>query len=180
MTPAPQRAQRVRGIPGVGLRTSGGREWVRDGSTYAVVSGMRHETCTVRFCGRPSKWGNPYKITPCNHFDCIPMGDLPHTHCKAPTNGCGIDPHHWMVLGVPAELVHDAAMVERHALTAAFGIHTLPEWPDSYFTDLLGYDFLSCFCPLDQPCHVDAIIAEGVARGIWTPSISQTNQEEIK
>ena len=42
-------------------------------------------------------------------------------------------------------------------------------FPNYEFRDLLGYDFLSCFCPLDQPCHIDAIIAEGAARGIWTP-----------
>lgn len=28
----------------------------------------------------------------------------------------------------------------------------------AYYDDLLNYEHLSCFCPLDMPCHVDAII----------------------
>jgi hypothetical protein len=28
----------------------------------------------------------------------------------------------------------------------------------AYYDDLLNYKHLSCFCPLDMPCHVDPII----------------------
>lgn len=149
--PAPQRAQRVRGIPGVGLRAPDGREWVRDGhSTYAVVSGMRHETCTVRFCGRPSRWGNPWGAETCR---CDSGHPVPHWHVRSAAG---------RVIGA----WHDKRSAMAHAVTCFRSF--VYSYPDTYFTDLLGFDFLSCFCPLNSPCHVDAIIAEGVARGIWT------------
>jgi hypothetical protein len=28
----------------------------------------------------------------------------------------------------------------------------------AFYDDLLNYEYISCFCPLDMPCHCDAII----------------------
>ena len=154
MTPAPQRAQRVRGIPGVGLRTPDGREWARDGSTYVVVSGMRHLACAVRYCGRPSKWGNPFSVPkrPSIHPDGQPYWPV------------------WVCVIAGKPIFENVARTRLDALRSSidYFAEDLDSADDAYFTGLLGYDYLSCFCPLDQPCHVDAIIAEGVARGIWT------------
>jgi hypothetical protein len=33
----------------------------------------------------------------------------------------------------------------------------LSRCPD-FYDDLLNYEYVSCFCPLDMPCHCDAII----------------------
>lgn len=145
--PAPQRAQRVRGVPGVGLRAPDGREWVRDGhSTYAVVSGMRHETCTVRFCGRPSRWGNPFETAR------IALHGKP-----------------WVVTGNSGYAPRFSSRADAYHFAIECFTNQCMGWPDNLFMALVGYDFLSCFCPLNSPCHIDAIIAEGVARGIWTP-----------
>lgn len=171
MTPAPLRAQRVRGIPGVGLRTSDGREWVRDddGRCYPVNPGICDDclgsgfdgdgdTCrcmlsviTVRFCGRPSRWGNPYGLVR------TPNGFGNNWGVRKGARG------NWRCTHVD------------HAVAVALAVRLFAErivakQPYTYFDGLLGYDFLSCFCPLDKPCHVDAIIAEGVARGVWTPN----------
>lgn len=40
----------------------------------------------------------------------------------------------------------------------AFWANELPVTPERARTELAGYDFLSCWCRLDQECHVDEYI----------------------
>lgn len=184
---APQRAQRVRGVPGVGLRTPDGREWLRWGAGHRwdpetitrwnrpgwVVArcdhpgggaalaeddacremGFRWSVCdgcadgglasfAVKSCTRPGKYGNPY----------VPSkaGDV------------------WWVTrdGV---LCNVTPGTEDYAVSLAVSLFGLvvERWPANRFTELAKFRYLSCFCQLDQPCHVDAIIEEGKRRGIW-------------
>ena len=44
------------------------------------------------------------------------------------------------------------------AFRKAFWAHELPVTPDRVRTELTAYDYLSCWCRLDQPCHVDEYI----------------------
>jgi hypothetical protein len=190
---APQRAQRVRGVPGVGLRTPDGREWLRwgeghrwdpetvtapvgpgwvvarcdhDGGGLALADddacrefGFRWSVCddcangpmatfAVKACTRPGKYGNPYEV-------------------RVP-DPKAVNPRAWRIwvegkrLGFHYRSREDAT----DAAIWLFG-QGLAEHGDAYFTDLAKFDYLSCFCPLDQPCHVDAIVSEGKRRGVW-------------
>lgn len=193
--PAPQRAQRVRGVPGVGLRTPDGSEWLRWGRGFRhdpdncdpvlpphwVIArcthpgggepcdhdtGLRWTACddccriadpfTVRYCGRPTRWGNPFSVPkrPSTHPDGQPYWPV------------------WVCVIAGKPIVENVARTRLDALRSSidYFAEDLDSVDNAYFTGLLGYDYLSCFCPLDQPCHVDAIIAEGVARGLWTPN----------
>jgi hypothetical protein len=183
---APQRAQRVRGVPGVGLRTPDGREWLRWGPGHRwdpetvtrwnrpgwVVARCDHPggglalpeddgaremgacwsickdcndgglaTFTVKSCTRPGKYGNPWVASRCGGGWLVAQdrafGSYLSDHGRA---------------------VHRA--VKMFAKDCA-------SWTNDYFTELAKFDYLSCFCPLDQPCHVDAIIEEGKRRGVW-------------
>ena len=44
------------------------------------------------------------------------------------------------------------------AFREAFWAHDLPVTPARARTELAAYDYLSCWCRLDQPCHVDEYI----------------------
>ena len=183
---APQRAQRVRGVPGVGLRTPDGREWLRwgkghrwdpetvsapagpgwvvarcdhDGGGVALADddacremGFRWSVCdgcaddglatfTVKSCARPGKYGNPWVVSRC---------------------GGG-----WLVARDRAF----GSYRSDHGSAVRLAVKTFTRdcatWANGYFTDLATFDYLSCFCPLDQPCHVDAIVSEGKRRGVW-------------
>lgn len=187
---APQRAQRVRGIPGVGLRTPGGREWLRWGKGHRwdpdtpdalrtdtgwVIARCTHktgafipipkddpnrwmldvawETCTdccelglltftVRSCTRPGKYGNPWRTAR--------RGDR------------------WVVEWSSYEsfMRYPTEQAATECVLLTFRSRVMM-WPDEYFEDLARYDYLSCWCPLDGPCHVDEILAEGRRRGVW-------------
>ena len=174
---SPQRAQRVRGVPGVGLRTPDGREWLRRGGRregaeqreYAAIPGWHIVRCahdsvypacddcvndematftTVKSCTRPGEYGNPYGV-------------------RAPDQKA-VNPRAWCIwaggerLGFHYRSREDATS----AAVFLFG-KVLTEQDDAYFAELAKFDYLSCFCPLDQPCHVDAIIEEGKRRGVW-------------
>ena len=44
------------------------------------------------------------------------------------------------------------------AFREAFWDHELPVTPAKVRTELAAYDYLSCWCRLEQPCHVDEYI----------------------
>ena len=44
------------------------------------------------------------------------------------------------------------------AFREAFWAHELPVTPARARTELAAHDYLSCWCRLDQPCHVDEYI----------------------
>ena len=44
------------------------------------------------------------------------------------------------------------------AFREAFWAHELPVMPTRARTELVAYDYLSCWCRLDQSCHVDEYI----------------------
>lgn len=212
MSAAPVRAQRVRGVPGVGLRTVDGREWLRWGRGYRwdphtldepcdpfwVIArcdhngqreipadhwhrtelGLRWQICAdccgiegrfrVQSCTRPGRYGNPWRPSkPSRLTDGTKVWTIERpaerpewTHVH-PLNTDRNDPHN--DLNWCTSLANT-----RSACRRTFQDGPLPRWPLDWFEDLATYDALSCFCPLDKRCHVDAIIIEGRKRGVWT------------
>lgn len=87
------------------------------------------------YVGRGSRWGNPYAIS----------RDLPPV---------------WVVSG-PG--VHSSYLTHRRAAEAAVSayrdwLNTNPEHVEEARRQLSGRD-LMCWCPLDQPCHGDVLLA---------------------
>lgn len=81
------------------------------------------------YVGRPTKWGNPFRV-----------GDL--------------DPYHEHL--VPeAKRMSASAAVEHYC--ARYMGDGLPDRGE-IITELHGRD-LVCWCPLDQPCHADVLLA---------------------
>jgi hypothetical protein len=81
------------------------------------------------FVGRPSAWGNPFKINngDCDHPDCGPTSHPPLTRQGA------IEAYRRYLPGL--------LRVQGHGLLAT----------------LRGKN-LACWCPLDQPCHADVLL----------------------
>ena len=206
---APQRAQRVRGVPGVGLRTADGMEWLRWGKGHRwygpgqpyeagwVIARCTHQTgefvrlsaddpgyelgnrwdacgrCAVRFesftvqsCTRPGKYGNPFVVAQNERGTYVVTLDGAVIEDGSSWGGTGS----WWT----PDPERNDAQVREHTKKLAnasaiigFANRVMCDWPDAMFHDLARFDYLSCFCPLDKPCHVDAIIAEGARRGIW-------------
>lgn len=83
------------------------------------------------YVGRPSRWGNPWKITPALGRRLWSV----------------YDPIRNLFLG-------EFPTAERAAYWAAQGFR---RDFDGDLAPLRGHD-LACWCPLDQPCHADVLL----------------------
>ena len=91
------------------------------------------------YVGRPTKWGNPWVV-------------------RAVVDGCVVDGWRLYLNDRPL-----CASSDRDELLAA-AVEAHSEWierllrhhPDE-LDELAGRD-LACWCPLDQPCHVDTLL----------------------
>jgi len=83
------------------------------------------------YVGRPSAWGNPFKV------ECFGL-NLALALYRRSMTGC------WTPDGIPEELIHLA--YQGHQAVRAFSYH-----------EVRGKD-LACWCPLDQPCHADILL----------------------
>lgn len=89
------------------------------------------------YVGRPTKFGNPYTVQPIGHTEWIvcEWGEMigGKTRSRATALVQCLDWYHkWAQLQIAIE----------------------PKWLEP----LRGKD-LACFCPLDQPCHADILLA---------------------
>lgn len=90
----------------------------------------------ARYVGRPTKWGNPWTV---------------HVH----TLRCA--PLHALCPLYVADDRADATRKYRHAvLYPLIGQPHVPT-PDEIRAELRGHD-LTCWCPLDQPCHASILL----------------------
>ncbi|MGW4581851.1 DUF4326 domain-containing protein [Rhodococcus aetherivorans] len=93
----------------------------------------------VVYVGRPTIWGNPYRVET--------VGQTTH-HVMRDSWVCST--HHSRS---KAEARGDAVRRLRHLIE-----HDRDPWGvDRIRTELAGKD-LACWCPLDQPCHADVLL----------------------
>lgn len=108
------------------------------------------------YVGRPSRWGNPYRVgaavvQPTN--DYTPTAN-PHCEYLAPARSsmpCEVE--RWSARGEYRQtwfVIEDAA-------TAVRLFRELCEYEGYDMSRLRGHD-LACWCPLDQPCHADVLL----------------------
>lgn len=109
------------------------------------AKGWRKPENTVSVA-RPSRWGNPFRITPSG------LPDFPW-QVRSPT----VD----HLLGL-----HDSEESARAHVVELFEMHIGPMGSFEYDSETLaklrhdlGGKNLMCFCPLDQPCHADVLLA---------------------
>jgi len=98
------------------------------------------ESC--KYCGRPGKFSNDYEI-----FDVNTKGHPGFYYISNRKTGYLSN-----VFGGDQSAHRHA--VEMHKIQMESNLKSDP----AYYDDLLKYKWLSCFCPLDLPCHVDTII----------------------
>jgi hypothetical protein len=86
------------------------------------------------YVGRPSKWGNPWRI---GQRDAVFM------------NGAGVPERFTGLRLSPTQAV------DLYRRAAGEGVL---RWQPSELAELAGRD-LACWCPPDQPCHADVLLA---------------------
>jgi hypothetical protein len=163
---APIRGQRRRGVPslvlpgdpdGCGWFAIGGGEYVPFPSP--PTGHPARERRTVRYVGRPTRWGNPYRvvkgrsgllgvITPDERVVTL------RTDCTAP------EAARVAVRGFQHWLDH----LDRSKPRAVLARHLAP---------LVTADVLSCWCPLDAPCHADTLcdLVGRLRSGVLVPGL---------
>ena len=94
------------------------------------------------YVGRPTKFGNPFKLTPKGWIMCYS------------TNRNILDPWiFWSATG--GFCLSDIVELYEKWLKGEFKQSCLPMPPD---ISVLKGKNLACFCPLNKPCHVDILI----------------------
>ena len=146
---APIRGQRRRGVPSLVLPGDpDGCGWIAGAPGVFVPSGLGWGDRApglqrARYVGRPSRWGNPYRVVTGRSG---PLGVITpdeqvvifRTDCTAPRAA------QVAVRGFRHHLDH----LDRSKPPVVLARHLAP---------LVTADVLSCWCPLDAPCHADTL-----------------------
>ena len=144
---APVRGQRRRGVPSLVLPGDpDGCGWIAVAEgTYQMSKPLRVTAAplslSVRYVGRPSDWGNPFQAVKRDGRWMVTLsaqieGDVPAVEMDATEHE---------VMG---------AAVRAFKLQLDMGT---PIDQASYVAPLVSADVLSCWCPLDAPCHGDTL-----------------------
>ena len=124
-----------------------------------VLHHRRHPaTHSRRLVNRTARWGEPPVNGICRW--CYELTASPktrwHRYCLNA---------YLVASGRPAEWANPFPIGEEYtcaealkAFRKAFWACELPVTPARAQTELAAYDYLSCWCSLDQPCHVDEYI----------------------
>jgi hypothetical protein len=86
----------------------------------------------TKYCGRPTKWGNPFLVEELGAEEAVRR----YKECILNNTMCYV-----YFYEIKASVQYDRF-----------------KWMAENLEQLRKYDYLSCFCPLDQPCHVDVLI----------------------
>lgn len=100
----------------------------------------------AKYVGRPTKWGNPFKLSP--------EGALMYYEVRGKKRT-------WNQFDSTAKFtIKDVIKLYELWLDGKIENEQLGlSTPPSNFNELLGKD-LACFCPLDSPCHVDVLLSK--------------------
>jgi hypothetical protein len=104
------------------------------------------------YVGRPTKYGNPYRIVKENGIFVVRLDGV-YFGCSEMKSAAAIMAVNWFIdyLG------------------------NMPTWIRSEMLDELRGNNLACWCPLDQSCHADILIAlANVPEASPTPSVTTT------
>lgn len=85
-----------------------------------------------KYVGRPTKWGNPFRVDDLGAEEVVKR----YKECLLNNAMC-----YAYIDEVEATIQYDRF-----------------KWMSENIDQLREYDFLACFCPLNQPCHVDVLI----------------------
>lgn len=98
------------------------------------------------YVGRPTKWGNPWRIVPVTAPGCAEWADILHVEGDRSLGRVRLRP------GSGAGAAYWA--------TRGYGLHLQehPELVQQARAELAGRD-LMCWCAPDQPCHADILLA---------------------
>lgn len=96
-----------------------------------------------KYIGRPTKWGNPFKLTDDGYIMCYSIGRKK------------LDP--WIIWSATGgfTLTDIVELYERWIKAELYNFEFLPAPPS--IIELKGMD-LACFCSLSSPCHADVLI----------------------
>lgn len=119
------------------------------------TKGYRQPPNTL-YCGRPSKWGNPLKVS--NGKIYIDAGHRRNPQYKW-TYLCNGDVTDMIDIYKNMFKPIQERKIRPDILTSDF-LYWCVRLRYYDITELSKYDYLSCFCPLDRPCHVDVLISE--------------------
>ncbi len=94
-----------------------------------------------KYVGRPGKWGNPYVVGTL-------LGDIPIWIVRKA--GYWLEPSETPICAETAKNLYEVWIRDKTMGSSEFNTLDLSE--------LAGFDYLACWCPLDQPCHVDILL----------------------
>lgn len=105
------------------------------------------------YVGRPSRWGNPFRIY---HGHTL-IGPTWFRACESWRHINAEDCTAGYVTVAPGPMpIQDA--VDQFALLMNVRRRDESDRLDEWLAPLRGHD-LACWCPLDQPCHADVLLA---------------------
>lgn len=104
------------------------------------------------YVGRPSRWGNPFRIYRKRHLIGPPWIVARETWKHLPAEEC--------LSGYTSssQEIEQAEAVRVYATLLRVRERDEPERLAAWLAPLRGRD-LACWCRLDQPCHADALLA---------------------
>lgn len=98
------------------------------------------------YVGRGTKWGNPFKL----------VGD--NILINARYRRWNLDPWVWYCIGNIEEVVTlYSGLLDKTTERSRDVNHWIDHFAGLNFDELRGKN-LSCFCPLDKPCHADVLL----------------------
>jgi hypothetical protein len=168
---APIRGQRRPGVPslvlpgdpdGCGWIAIGGGEYVPFPSPPTGHPARDSKPVAVRYVGRPTRWGNPYRVVK-GRSGLLGVITPDERVVTLRTDCTGSEAARVAVRGFQHHLDH----LDRSKPRAVLARHLAP---------LVTADVLSCWCPLDAPCHADTLcdLVGRLRSGVLVPGLVAT------
>lgn len=165
MSYPPIRGQRRRGVPSLVLPGDPDEcGWIAGEPGVFVPWGLaqgerRLRPQRVRYVGRPTRWGNPYRVVK-GRSGLLGVITPDERVLNLRTDCTGSEAARVAVRGFQHHLDH----LDRSKPRAVLARHLAP---------LVTADVLSCWCPLDAPCHADTLcdLVGRLRSGVLVPGL---------